>query len=170
MVNILGHCFLRILFLVTDGNVMSGDGCDIACRVQKGWLCTQVDKMGISVCRKFVETPAFDPPPGPVSVPGPVYAVGANLATVATVSIVDLYLIRTLFINISLVAIPPQAKILYTIDGSDPLNGGPVFGAPLQLKGGSTRVRAVAISDVNWPFWMAATQQERTPDNNTCSM
>ena len=146
-----------------DGNVLSGDGCDSACRVQKGWLCTQVDKVGMSVCRKFVETPAFDPPAGPVNVLGPVYAVGTNGIMAATVSIEDYYLIRTLFINISLVAIPPQAKILYTIDGSDPLKGGLTFGAPLQIKGGSTRVRAVAISDVNWPFWMAAAQQEVMP-------
>jgi len=34
-------------------------------------------------------------------------------------------------------------------------------GTPLKLKGGSTRVRAVAVSEVAWPFWMDAADQVR---------
>lgn len=104
--------------------------------------------MGPSECREQVKNPELDPPAGAIDVDGPIFAVGA------VGSQVSLRAIRKLFLNVSISVQPPTAVIKYTRNGSDPITKGTVYdGVPLQLKGGTTNLRAVAVTDVQWPYW-----------------
>ena len=154
-----------------DGNLLNGDGCDASCAVEKGWLCTVVQSvvqdngydsspgdlllgpinLGPSECRKQVDRPAMSPRAGPVFTKGLEYVQGKELSEE------EKFGIQQLYVNITMSVEQASAVIRYTLNGSDPMLVGETYvGTPLQLKGGTTRIRAVASRTVDWPFWSNA--------------
>jgi len=159
-----------------DGNVLGGDGCGASCVVEQGWLCTVVQpvvqeeatnesagefsfgpfNLGPSECRREVGQPVISPRAGPIFVEGPAYVEGKELSDAEKLGI------QQLFVNITMAVQPAAAVILYTLNGTDPrIFGDPYEGRPVVLKGGTTRIRAVATRVVDWPFWSPVAEATR---------